>query len=81
MNAYTEDWKRISAERVREVGKCQHCGHPGKPGYPLGVHHKNRDKADNRPDNLVVLCPRCHARIEWRLWRGMESGEQLVLEF
>jgi hypothetical protein len=43
------------------------CLRPGeKPNttkpraYDLQVHHWNRDPSDNRPENLVALCPKCH---------------------
>ena len=26
----------------------------------LQVHHKNQNKKDNRDNNLISLCPRCH---------------------
>lgn len=44
---------------------CQACGLPSWPagGAPSGgfeVHHINGEHADNRPGNLVTLCPLCH---------------------
>ena len=38
----------------------------GRPPAPLEVHHKNRDKQDNRPENLVVLTKREHALLHQR---------------
>lgn len=35
---------------------CPVCGTKAK----LNVHHKNKDRQDNRPENLEVLCPKCH---------------------
>lgn len=35
---------------------------------PLEVHHKDGDHLNNELDNLVLLCPNCHALTE--NWRG-----------
>jgi hypothetical protein len=35
------------------------CGYNRCVGI-LEVHHKNRDRSDNRLENLEVLCPTCH---------------------
>jgi len=36
--------------------KCQRCGSLKH----IVVHHKNRNRKDNRLDNLEILCRRCH---------------------
>jgi len=38
--------------------RCARCG---ADGVPLEVHHANHDYTDNSPQNLTVLCRRCHA--------------------
>lgn len=49
-----------SAHRlVERIGRCERCGHDGSDSR-LGVHHRNRDKHDQRLENLEVLCHRCH---------------------
>jgi 5-methylcytosine-specific restriction endonuclease McrA len=40
--------------------KCERCGYDG---YEiLQIHHKDKNKFNNKPDNLEVVCPNCHAK-------------------
>lgn len=52
---------KAAARIVRSVGRCQRCGHDGSESR-LGIHHKDRNKRNQRPSNLEVLCHRCHMR-------------------
>jgi hypothetical protein len=37
---------------------CERCGYSKKE--ILHVHHKNRNRSDNRSENLELICPNCH---------------------
>ncbi len=44
---------------LEERGKnCERCGY--NKYEILQIHHKNRNKKDNRIDNLEIICPNCH---------------------
>jgi hypothetical protein len=40
---------------------CEMCGGTSR----LGLHHKDRDRTNNSPENLQTLCPSCHTRLHW----------------
>jgi 5-methylcytosine-specific restriction endonuclease McrA len=46
-----------AAEIVSAAGQCR-CGSTKR----LSIHHIDRDKHNQAPDNLMVLCHRCHMR-------------------
>jgi hypothetical protein len=46
--------------------ECTECHTVGK----VEIHHKDRDRANNHPDNLVVLCKPCH-------WKKHPKGSRL----
>lgn len=48
--------------------KCEKCGlcevNPSTGCVPLEVHHIDGDYTNNTEDNLLLLCPNCHALTE-----------------
>ena len=54
--------KRLISEGYKP-NRCESCGMSKWLGEPikLELHHKNGNNSDNRLENLVVLCPNCHA--------------------
>ena len=58
-------WGSISHTiQTRDNGACLLCDTGSFSHLQLGpvihVHHVNEDRADNRPENLVTLCAKCH---------------------
>jgi len=47
-----------------QQGKCAKCKRSFKQ---LGVrghsHHKNLNPNDNKPSNIIIVCPNCHDKI------------------
>jgi hypothetical protein len=45
--------------------RCSRCGwaerHPRTGKVPLDVHHIDGNWRNNRPSNVRLLCPNCHA--------------------
>src|SRR3970282_53385 len=46
----------MAATRPSENLKCERCG----LDEPLVVHHRNRDRTNNSPENIEILCANCH---------------------
>ena len=59
--------------RETRGNKCEECGwsrvHPIAGIVPLQPHHIDGDGANNRPENLKLLCAACHTLTEnWGRW-------------
>jgi transposase-like protein len=54
---------RLIKAGIKE-NRCEQCGIAKWRGKPLNValHHVNGDGAGNRLENLMFLCPNCHAQ-------------------
>jgi len=55
--------KRLINNNLKEY-KCERCGIDEWLGgrIVIELHHMNGDSADNRLDNLQLLCPNCHSQ-------------------
>ncbi len=50
---------RVQAFKIKEA-KCERC-HYNANRAAIVIHHKDRNRTNNSPDNLEVLCANCHA--------------------
>jgi hypothetical protein len=60
---YGEGFTGISIEWwqrwfIRNIKKCERCTFSDI--RIIQIHHKNRDRTDNKRENLEYLCPNCH---------------------
>lgn len=71
LSARVRTWLLKNAEY-----KCEQCGWDKINAYsgksPLEIDHINGDHADNRVENLRVLCPNCHALTP--TWKALNSN-------
>ena len=65
LDGYTRDWNHVSkAYRFKNDFTCETCGvnlSSRKAEFFCEVHHKDKNKTNNSPENLECLCVKCHA--------------------
>ena len=65
-----DHYGKISDNKYRENAfrryehKCAICGYNEEPKI-LQVHHIDENRQNNNIDNLIILCPNCHAKITY----------------
>ena len=69
LNNQNSNWKGGHSQghyqRIRRETKEEICEWCGKIGCRLDTHHKDRNKANNSLDNIMVLCVSCHAYLHY----------------
>jgi 5-methylcytosine-specific restriction endonuclease McrA len=67
---------RLLAAGLKQ-NRCEQCGIEDWLGKPLSMalHHVNGEGADNRLENLMMLCPNCHSQTENFSGRGRKRAE------
>lgn len=58
--------KKLVYKLGLKENKCEVCGISEWLGSPIvcELHHINGDTADNRIENLQILCPNCHSQTD-----------------
>jgi len=51
---------------VRSRGYCERNGEDFAYVKPE-IHHRDRNRENNRMDNLLLLCGNCHSMLHWNL--------------
>lgn len=63
------EWIPWAVRLANQKNACEICGGTLR----LGLHHKDRNRTNNSPENLQTVCPRCHTRLHWqedkKAWR------------
>jgi 5-methylcytosine-specific restriction endonuclease McrA len=61
---YSLDWTRTLRRSIRERDNytCQICSRQ-QEDFAFDVHHKDFDKNNCNPNNLITLCKSCHSKI------------------
>ena len=80
---YPANWKELVAQRKAEVGdKCEMCDAENHKLHPitgsrvvLTLAHLTHDPTKNKPWQLILLCQRCHNRLDKR-WRAKNRKEK-----
>lgn len=78
----TRSAHQVRAKKYRREA-CQECGAAAK----LHVHHRDKNWANDAPENLQTLCASCHLKLHWRedrqqrlavnpWWRGAHMSQQ-----
>jgi 5-methylcytosine-specific restriction endonuclease McrA len=64
INDYPENWSTISRQyRKQHHYVCEKCAVDlNQQKHLLHVHHKNAQKTDINPNNLIALCADCHRK-------------------
>jgi len=55
-----KNWRTAKEWYLTIYKKCQICGYE-KIKEILEMHHKDRNRYNNKKDNLILLCPNCHS--------------------
>ena len=53
---------RTSLRKIGIGSECELCGFKAEPRI-LNRHHIDKNRKNNHPTNIIILCPNCHALV------------------
>ena len=75
---YTTDWYKISKKsKLKKNYTCEKCGFKASNVLEkrfFEVHHIDKNKLNNKQNNLMVLCIECHSNIDEQHKKNYSSG-------
>ena len=74
---YPLGWSKTFKEQIRyrDGYKCQSCGvSETELGQKVDVHHKDENKSNLTPENLVCLCRSCHIKLHRGTLQTTQTG-------
>jgi hypothetical protein len=80
---YNAKWSDVVRPRTleRDNHTCQQCLKKGSKNLQLDVHHINGDTRDDRDENLITLCHKCHIILERAMLKSfLELLEEMYME-
>jgi hypothetical protein len=63
------DWRTAKGILLSERPACHECGWNAEPRI-LEIHHADRNRYNNRRENLSLVCPNCHTLHHFREGTG-----------
>jgi RNA-directed DNA polymerase len=64
--------KQVSTLLRKQKGKCSHCGLYFTSDCLIEIHHKDKNRRNNKADNLTIVHRHCHDVIH-AMWESKES--------
>ena len=66
---------------VRSRGFCERCGIDFE-FYKPEAHHRDRNRENNKMENLLLLCPNCHSEFHYNIDGTLKKKDlDLMREF
>lgn len=78
---YIKDWQFISHTfRVSKGFECENCYVSlATHQYLLHTHHRDHNKGNNEPENLIALCVLCHAEHHPHMQANISEGQRSLI--
>jgi len=59
-----KDWIKLSRRIIKARGnRCEECFNGPRMKNPLMIRRLDHDSQNNKEDNLIVLCTKCHQKL------------------